>query len=74
MNFNCKNLFKTVLLVIILFYAFGDPYHRGFNCDDDSIRYPFRNNTISGTVNYLYSTLIPAGTVSLQLLFKKCQP
>ncbi len=60
----------TVLLGIILFYAVGQPFHRGFNCDDDSIRYPYRNNTISGTANYLYSTLIPAGTVSLNGVFE----
>lgn len=59
----------TVLLGIILFYSVGQPFRRGFNCDDDSIRYPFRNNTISGSSNYLYSTLIPVATVSFLFPF-----
>jgi len=45
------------------FFLIGKPYERGFNCDDESIRYPYKDNTISSAVNYIYSTTIPIITV-----------
>jgi hypothetical protein len=33
-------LFPVSLVLLLLSYVFDQPVHRGFFCDDDSIRYP----------------------------------
>lgn len=50
-------------------YLVGSPYQRGFNCDDDSIRYPYKDNTISSGLCYTYSTLIPLITIIFNEFF-----
>ncbi|XP_054160930.1 putative phosphatidate phosphatase [Oppia nitens] len=59
------DLCAIIILGIPVFVLFlvGQPYKRGFNCDDESIRYPYKDNTITSVVNYLYSTLIPIITI-----------
>ncbi|KPM06391.1 phosphatidate phosphatase-like protein [Sarcoptes scabiei] len=49
----------TISIPILLFYQIGQPYKRGFNCNDDSIRYPFLASTISSNLLFTYSSLIP---------------
>ncbi|XP_003378694.1 lipid phosphate phosphohydrolase 1 [Trichinella spiralis] len=39
-------LFGLVSLPILIFNKFVWPYRRGFYCDDESIRYPFKESTI----------------------------
>ncbi|KAJ6217898.1 hypothetical protein RDWZM_009055 [Blomia tropicalis] len=62
-------IISSILFGIIIFYKFGIPFRRGFHCQDDSIRYPFKENTIPTTVNYLYSTLLPACTILVNEIF-----
>lgn len=57
--------FIAVLLLIFYYFFFGKPYKRGFNCDDDSIRYPYRDNTIPSNILILYSLSIPFIVVSI---------
>lgn len=52
-----------MIIPLIALYASGKPYRRGFYCDDTSIRYPFREGTISTTVLTLFSTGIPFFTI-----------
>ncbi|SPP76338.1 putative phosphatidate phosphatase [Drosophila guanche] len=50
----------VVLLIPICIYEFAvDPVRRGFFCDDESISYPFRDNTITPVVLGLISGLFP---------------
>jgi phosphatidate phosphatase len=53
----------------LLLFLMGKPYERGFNCDDESIRYPYKDNTISSGLNYAYSTTIPIITVEFKFFF-----
>lgn len=46
-------------------YLSGKPFRRGFNCDDTSIRYPFRDSTISSKVLQLYCLGIPIITIAV---------
>lgn len=39
-------------LVILFINQFWDPFKRGFFCDDESIKYPFKNGTIPSSVLY----------------------
>lgn len=57
----------TVLLLLtppLCLTIWGKPHKRGFNCDDQSLRYPYQENTISSVTCYLYSTTIPVVLVS----------
>lgn len=44
--------------VLILFLA-GKPFKRGFFCDDESLRYPYRDSTVTSPMLYAYGILIP---------------
>ncbi|KAI1289567.1 putative phosphatidate phosphatase [Halotydeus destructor] len=59
---------------LILYYA-GKPFHRGFYCDDESIRYPFSESTVTSTMLYIYGISIPLLTVFIveMLRFKEAR-
>lgn len=40
------------------------PYQRGFFCNDDSIKYPFHDSTITSTVLYTVGFTVPVCSVS----------
>lgn len=44
-------------LPFFLLYFIGDPYKRGFYCDDESIRYPFKESTISSRLLFSVSII-----------------
>lgn len=48
--------------VLILFLA-GKPFKRGFFCDDESLRYPFRDSTVTSPMLYTYGILIPVAVM-----------
>lgn len=48
--------------VLVLFLA-GKPFKRGFFCDDESLRYPFRDSTVTSPMLYTYGILIPIVTM-----------
>ncbi|XP_017042243.1 putative phosphatidate phosphatase [Drosophila ficusphila] len=51
----------VVLIIPICVYEFAvDPVRRGFFCDDESISYPFRDNTITPVALGLIVGLLPA--------------
>jgi len=62
---DCTNhcVYVPVGFPILLFFLFGQPYERGFYCDDESLRYPFKDSTISSTVLYVVGIFIPILTV-----------
>lgn len=39
------------------------PYQRGFNCDDESLRYPYRSDTVTTGMLFAISALIPAAAI-----------
>ncbi|XP_078075294.1 phospholipid phosphatase 1 isoform X3 [Mustelus asterias] len=39
------------------------PYQRGFYCDDESIKYPFKNSTVTSTVLYTVGLLLPISAI-----------
>ncbi|PSN49334.1 putative phosphatidate phosphatase [Blattella germanica] len=43
---------------ILLFFLFGQPYKRGFYCDDESLMHPFKESTISSLVLYLVGMML----------------
>ncbi|XP_060598491.1 putative phosphatidate phosphatase [Ruditapes philippinarum] len=38
--------------VLLLFRFLGDPYKRGFFCDDESLKHPFKESTVSSAMLY----------------------
>jgi phosphatidate phosphatase len=48
---------------ILLFFLFGQPFERGFYCDDESLRYPYKDSTISSAVLYVVGIFIPVLSV-----------
>uniref|UniRef100_A0A1I7WJC4 Secreted protein n=1 Tax=Heterorhabditis bacteriophora TaxID=37862 RepID=A0A1I7WJC4_HETBA len=44
---------------LLIFHEFVTPYKRGFYCDDESIRYPFRNSTVSRQALIVVGLIIP---------------
>lgn len=48
-----------VFLPVICLQALAEPYVRGFNCDDESIKYPFKESTISSGVLYGVGYTLP---------------
>ncbi|KAK7865090.1 hypothetical protein R5R35_014626 [Gryllus longicercus] len=49
----------VVALPILLFYYYGQPYERGFFCDDESLRHPFKPSTITSGMLYVLGMLLP---------------
>ena len=55
----------AVGIPVLTLYVSGKSYRRGFYCDDESIRYPFKESTVTSTVLYLYGVFIPTIVVSI---------
>lgn len=53
-----------VAIPILLFYLLGKPVERGFHCDDESLRYPYKDSTVNTGVLYAVGTLLPGISVS----------
>lgn len=48
---------------ILYLFLFGDPYKRGFFCDDESIRHPFHPSTVSNVALYCVGFILPISTI-----------
>lgn len=48
---------------VLLLAVIGKPYQRGFYCDDTSIRYPYRDSTVTNVVLYIFSIGLPVVSV-----------
>uniref|UniRef100_A0A0K8TTU9 Putative lipid phosphate phosphatase n=1 Tax=Tabanus bromius TaxID=304241 RepID=A0A0K8TTU9_TABBR len=44
---------------ILFFYLWGDPYKRGFYCDDESLRHPFKESTVRNWMLYIVGLALP---------------
>lgn len=61
----CLTLFPfAVGFPILLFFLLGDPYKRGFFCDDESLMHPFKDSTVRNWMLYIIGLVIPVGVVS----------
>lgn len=49
---------------LLIFQLFVTPYKRGFYCDDESIRYPYRDSTVSRQMLIVVGLVIPVVLVS----------
>lgn len=49
------NLSKSILVgtFLLCIHELGTPFFRGFNCDDATIRYPYKDSTIPSSVCYM---------------------
>ncbi|XP_003744847.1 putative phosphatidate phosphatase isoform X2 [Galendromus occidentalis] len=54
-----------VALPVLLFYLIGRPYKRGFFCDDESLRHPYHDSTVTSSVLYAYGFTLPIFTIIL---------
>ncbi|KAM3718720.1 putative phosphatidate phosphatase [Dirofilaria immitis] len=45
---------------LLIFHKWVEPYKRGFYCDDESIRYPYRPSTVSRHMLVVIGLVIPA--------------
>lgn len=57
-------LLFSVGFPILLFFLLGDPYKRGFFCDDESLMHPFKESTVRNWMLYVIGLVIPVGVVS----------
>jgi len=48
---------------LLLLNTIANPFIRGYNCDDESIRYPYKDNTIPSFLLYIYGFGIPIITI-----------
>lgn len=48
-----------VAFPILLFYLFGKPYERGFFCNDESLKHPYKESTISSAALYGLGMFVP---------------
>ncbi|XP_047475237.1 phospholipid phosphatase 1-like isoform X2 [Penaeus chinensis] len=63
-------LLSIVAIPILLFFLLGTPYERGFNCDDESLRYPYKDSTVSTFVLYVVGTFLPAISICVLEWFR----
>ena len=54
---------SSVWLPVLLLHLIGESYQRGFYCDDTSIRYPFKDSTVTNVMLYIYSIGLPVVSV-----------
>uniref|UniRef100_A0AAF5PYS8 Phosphatidic acid phosphatase type 2/haloperoxidase domain-containing protein n=1 Tax=Wuchereria bancrofti TaxID=6293 RepID=A0AAF5PYS8_WUCBA len=45
---------------LLIFHKWVEPYKRGFYCDDESIRYPYRPSTVSRQMLVVIGLVVPA--------------
>lgn len=57
----------SVGLPILAFFLWGDPYKRGFFCDDESLKHPYHDSTVRNWMLYLTGLILPIGLVSIKL-------
>ncbi|XP_017123516.1 putative phosphatidate phosphatase isoform X2 [Drosophila elegans] len=48
---------------ILLFFLLGEPYKRGFFCDDESLKHPFHDSTVRNWMLYFIGGVIPVGVI-----------
>lgn len=63
---------QTVIIITVTLFVYVAPIRRGFFCDDDTIRYPYKSETIGPLLLFLPSLLLPSLIILMTeiLLFK----
>lgn len=65
-------LFVTVGFLILVFYLWGTPYKRGFFCDDESLKHPYKDSTVTNVMLYIVGLGLPVLTVSVSFISTVC--
>jgi phosphatidate phosphatase len=60
----------AMAIPLLIFHEFVTPYKRGFYCDDESIRYPYRKSTVSRQMLIVIGILIPTVLILLTEVFR----
>ncbi|KPJ03208.1 Putative phosphatidate phosphatase [Papilio xuthus] len=55
----------VVGFMILAFYLWGDPYKRGFFCDDESLKHPYKDSTVTNIMLYIVGLGVPVFTMVL---------
>ncbi|XP_074098766.1 wunen isoform X1 [Cotesia typhae] len=55
-DFTCVTV---VGFTVLGFYLFGQPYQRGFFCNDESLMHPYRESTVTNTMLYIVGIFLP---------------
>ncbi|KAK3596670.1 hypothetical protein CHS0354_038902 [Potamilus streckersoni] len=80
-KFKCQIIFRVVSDAIVLgtggicllmFKLYGDPFKRGFFCDDDSLKHPFKDSTITSFVLYFVGFTVPIAIMIALEAFRVC--
>ncbi|XP_055701137.1 putative phosphatidate phosphatase [Phlebotomus papatasi] len=50
---------------ILIFFLWGEPYQRGFFCDDESLRHPFHESTVRNWMLYIIGLILPISVMIL---------
>ncbi|KOB63453.1 putative phosphatidate phosphatase, partial [Operophtera brumata] len=56
--------------LILVFYLWGSPYERGFFCDDESLKHPYKDSTVTNVMLYIVGLGLPVFTCEHQPLIK----
>ncbi|KAI5716121.1 hypothetical protein M8J76_001316 [Diaphorina citri] len=59
---------------VLGYYLLGDPYKRGFFCDDESIRHPYKESTVTSRVLYFVGLGVPIITMIITELLHSHLP
>ncbi|KAJ8717435.1 hypothetical protein PYW08_005834 [Mythimna loreyi] len=51
--------------LILVFYLWGTPYKRGFFCDDESLKHPYKDSTVTNVMLYVVGLGLPVLTMCL---------
>ncbi|CAB3251093.1 unnamed protein product [Arctia plantaginis] len=52
-------------ILILVFYLWGTPYKRGFFCDDESLKHPYKDSTVTNVMLYIVGLGVPSLTMCL---------
>ncbi|CAH2042655.1 unnamed protein product, partial [Iphiclides podalirius] len=60
-----QNRVNFIGFLILAFYLWGDPYKRGFFCDDESLKHPYKDSTVTNVMLYIVGLGVPVFTMVL---------
>jgi len=67
----CNCVMLVIMAVIILsLHKFGKPYKRGFYCNDESLRYPYKPSTVSRKSLFIMAGFLPMLFILLTEIFR----
>lgn len=74
-----RNALDLIILILVCLSDLAlskwfKPYERGFFCNDDSLQYPFRENTVSVLTLACIVLIVPAAVIMAVELFKQYSP